>query len=82
MVNSRMTNYIIPTSADVPMIIGEFIEHPNNIGAFGSKGVGELPMDGPAAAVASALAQATGTDITWIPVLPEHLMSARSEASA
>ncbi len=45
--NNQMTNYIMPTSADLPPIHVSFEEVPSPHGAFGAKGIGELPMDGP-----------------------------------
>ncbi len=74
MQNTRVTNYIIPTSADGPDMVVEFVEHHNPIGAFGSKGVGELPMDGPPAAIANAVAHATGQNIVSIPIRPEDIL--------
>ena len=47
MVNAQMTNYIIPTAADVPPIRVAFAEVPYAGGPGGAKGIGELPMDGP-----------------------------------
>lgn len=74
MVNAQMTNYIIPTSDDVPPIRVAFLETPYPHGALGAKGLGELPMDGPAPAIANAVAAATKSDPTVIPLTPEHLM--------
>lgn len=74
MVNTHMTNYIIPTTMDAPAIHVDFIENPYEHGGFGSKGVGELPMDGPAPAVLNAVAMATGKPITRIPIQPESLL--------
>ncbi|MDA2914746.1 molybdopterin-dependent oxidoreductase, partial [Acidobacteriia bacterium AH_259_A11_L15] len=51
MVNSQMTNYIMPTSVDVPPIRVYFEEIPYAYGPGGAKGIGELPMDGTAPAV-------------------------------
>ncbi|MFQ5696544.1 MAG: xanthine dehydrogenase family protein molybdopterin-binding subunit, partial [Terriglobia bacterium] len=48
MVNNQMTNYIIPTAADVPPIRVFFQEAPCAHGPAGAKGIGELPMDGTA----------------------------------
>ncbi|HXI93808.1 MAG TPA: hypothetical protein VNO24_27810, partial [Blastocatellia bacterium] len=45
-------------------------------GPFGAKGVGELPMDGGAPAIAAAVFNATGAFITEIPITPERLMAA------
>jgi CO/xanthine dehydrogenase Mo-binding subunit len=74
MENNQLTNYIIPTSFDVPPIDVEFLEVPYAHGAQGAKGIGELPMDGPAPAVLSAVASATGVQAHSIPLTPERLM--------
>ncbi len=76
MVNNQMTNYIIPTSMDVPRIRVFFEEIPYAYGPAGAKGIGELPLDGTAPAIASAIEHATGARITRIPVTPEVLMEA------
>lgn len=75
-VNNRMTNYIIPTSLDAPDIETILIEKEYPHGPFGAKGVGELPMDGTAPAIAAAVFNATGAMITEIPVTPERLLGA------
>ncbi len=76
MVNAQMTNYIMPTSADLPRIRVFFEENPYPHGPRGAKGIGELPMDGPAPAIANAIEQATGARIRRIPITPEVLMEA------
>ena len=81
MANAQMTNYIIPTSMDLPPIRVEFEERPYAHGPGGAKGIGELPMDGPAPAIANAVAHATGVDVTRVPILPEALMSVLERAS-
>jgi CO/xanthine dehydrogenase Mo-binding subunit len=68
-----MTNYIMPTSADVPHIHVSFEEIPSPHGAFGAKGIGELPMDGPAPAILNAIEDATDIVFTEIPLLPEDI---------
>jgi CO/xanthine dehydrogenase Mo-binding subunit len=73
MANGQLTNYVIPTSEDVPPIRVLFFENPFPHGAQGAKGIGELPIDGPAPAVANAVARATGADLLEIPVTPERL---------
>jgi CO/xanthine dehydrogenase Mo-binding subunit len=73
MMNNQMTNYIMPTSMDLPEIKVSFAETPSIHGAFGAKGIGELPMDGPAPAILNAIEQATGISFTSIPLLPEDL---------
>ncbi len=74
MANNQMTNYIIPTSMDVPRIRVHFEEVPYAYGPAGAKGLGELPMDGTAPAIANAIENATGISVDQIPVLPEHLL--------
>ena len=73
MKNNQMTNYIMPTSQDLPPIRVYFEEVPFEHGAFGAKGIGELPMDGPAPAILNAIAHATGQDFNAIPLLPEDI---------
>ena len=80
MQNSQMTNYIIPTSADVPPIRVFFEELGNPHGAFGAKGIGELPMDGPAPAVANALEDALGVPFNSVPVMSEDIFEAVNAA--
>jgi CO/xanthine dehydrogenase Mo-binding subunit len=75
-VNGQMTNYIMPTSMDVPPIRVFFEEIPYAYGPAGAKGIGELPMDGAAPAIVNAIEHATGASITRIPVTPEVLMEA------
>lgn len=82
MANGQMTNYIMPTSADVPPIRVEFIEveNPRLRGPGGAKGIGELPLDGTAPAILNAVAQATGLRLNQIPLLPEDLLAAYARA--
>jgi CO/xanthine dehydrogenase Mo-binding subunit len=81
MQNGQMTNYIMPTSADLPPIRVYFEEGGNAQGAFGAKGIGELPMDGPAPAIINAVANALGMPFNSIPLLPEGIFEAVSQAS-
>jgi CO/xanthine dehydrogenase Mo-binding subunit len=71
--NNQMTNYIMPTSADLPPIHVYFEETPSIHGPQGAKGIGELPMDGPAPAILNAIEHATGIAFTEIPLLPEDI---------
>jgi CO/xanthine dehydrogenase Mo-binding subunit len=82
MLNAQMTNYIMPTSMDVPPIRVFFEETPYPRGPAGAKGIGELPLDGTAPAVANAIAHATGADITRVPVTPEALLELLEAAHA
>src|SRR3989442_13718227 len=75
MINNQLTNYLIPTSDDVPPIHVAFLENPYPPGAQGPKGLGELPIDVPAPAVLNAVAAATGADPRAVPLTPERLMA-------
>jgi CO/xanthine dehydrogenase Mo-binding subunit len=75
-----MTNYIMPTSADLPPIRVHFFENPYAGGPAGAKGIGELPMDGPAPAILNAIEHATGVSLTHVPLTPEALMDALDAA--
>jgi CO/xanthine dehydrogenase Mo-binding subunit len=80
MQNGQMTNYIMPTSADLPPIRVFFEEMGNVHGAYGAKGIGELPMDGPAPAIVNAIqdaiGDAIGTVFDSVPLLPEDIFEA------
>jgi CO/xanthine dehydrogenase Mo-binding subunit len=78
MANAQLTDYCIPTAADVPPIRVAFLETPYPFGAQGAIGLGELPLDGPAPAIVNAVADALGIKPTAIPVTPETLFAARN----
>lgn len=72
--NPRMTNYIIPTSLDAPAFHTTLVEVPYPPGpGGGAKGIGELPMDGGAPAIAAAVQDAIGIAMYDLPLTPERL---------
>ncbi len=75
MANSQLTNYVIPTTLDMPELDVVMMENPYPGGPFGAKGLGELPMDGPAPAVVNAL-RGLGLDVREIPATPELISTA------
>jgi CO/xanthine dehydrogenase Mo-binding subunit len=75
MANNQMTNYIMPTAADIPPIRVVFEEMPYAYGPAGAKGIGELPMDGPAPAIANAIESALGVPVDQVPLMPEAIMN-------
>jgi CO/xanthine dehydrogenase Mo-binding subunit len=81
MANAQLTNYIIPTTLDTPKMDVVILENPYTHGPFGAKGVGEMPIDGPAPAVINALRRA-GYDVRQIPATPERIMAAPAVAVA
>jgi len=80
MANNRMTNYIMPTSVDIPEIKVYFHELPSKYGPQGAKGIGELPLDGTAPAIMNAVDNAIADiakdkkPLNEIPFLPEDVM--------
>ena len=76
MANAQLTNYIIPTPLDAAPMTVVMLERPYAYGPFGAKGVGEMPIDGPAPAVINALRHC-GYDVRSIPATPEKIMTCR-----
>ena len=74
--NATMTNCIVPTFADCPELETITVEVPYPFGPSGAKGVGEIPMDGPAAAVANAVENALGVPFDALPISPESISRA------
>ncbi|MFI5178749.1 MAG: xanthine dehydrogenase family protein molybdopterin-binding subunit, partial [Vicinamibacterales bacterium] len=81
MANAQLTNYTIPTTLDTPPMRIAILENPYPHGPFGAKGVGEMPIDGPAPAVVNALRHA-GFDLREIPATPEKIMKASTAVAA
>jgi len=79
MINNQMTNYIMPTAQDLPQMAVHFAEDHKDYGPNGAKGIGELPIDGPAPAILNAIENASGMAMNFIPMLPEDLMVAMEE---
>lgn len=77
MSNAQMTNYLAPTTLDTPPIDVAILESPYANGPHGAKGVGEMPIDGPAPAIVNAIRH-LGLDVRAIPATPERLLSAMS----
>jgi CO/xanthine dehydrogenase Mo-binding subunit len=77
--NANLTDYKMPTSLDVPPIESILIECPSQEGPHGAKGVGEPPCIAPPATVANAIAAATGTWITSLPITAEKILLARRQ---
>ena len=75
MANAQLTNYIIPTTLDTPRLDVVMLENPYAGGPFGAKGLGELPIDGPAPAVVNAIRH-LGIDVRDIPATPEMVREA------
>ena len=74
MCNSQLANYIIPTASDLPPIRVHFEQQPSSHGPGGAKGIGELPMNGPAPAIINAICSALRITVNSVPLTPERLM--------
>ncbi|MFQ5689445.1 MAG: xanthine dehydrogenase family protein molybdopterin-binding subunit [Gemmatimonadota bacterium] len=72
--NFQLANYLIATSGDLPPLRVEFMENPYAYGARGAKGLGEMPINGPAPAVLNAVADALDVEPRRVPLTPERLM--------
>jgi CO/xanthine dehydrogenase Mo-binding subunit len=77
MANAQLTNYIIPTTRDTPEYDIVMLENRYEGGPFGAKGLGELPMDGPAPAVVNAIRH-FGLDLRQVPATPEIIAACAS----
>ena len=73
--------YRMPTNADVPEIVCEFVDKPDeHLTSLGSKGLGEPPIVPIAAAIANAIRDATGADVHELPISREELLRALEAA--
>jgi CO/xanthine dehydrogenase Mo-binding subunit len=75
MANAQLTNYLVPTTLDTPEMDIAILENPYEYGPSGAKGVGEMPIDGPAPAIVNAI-RSLGIDIRSIPAIPERILAA------
>lgn len=69
--NPTLLDYRIPTALDLPMLDTVIIEVPASDGPYGVRGVGEVPIIPPPAALASAISQAVGVRLNKLPMTPE-----------
>ncbi|MEO8431869.1 MAG: xanthine dehydrogenase family protein molybdopterin-binding subunit [Acidobacteriota bacterium] len=75
MANAQMTNYLVPTTRDTPPIDVILLENAYPHGPHGAKGIGEMPIDGPAPAIVNAIRH-MGIDLREIPATPERILEA------
>jgi len=76
MENAGFLDYRVPVASDLPMIDAILVEVANPRHPFGAKGVGEVPIVPPLAAVANAVAAATGRRIPDLPLSPPRILAA------
>src|SRR6202163_2175688 len=74
--NPGFLDYRMPVASDLPMIDTVMVEVPNPRHPFGARGVGEVPLVPPMAAVANAIFDATGVRLRALPMSPPKLRAA------
>jgi CO/xanthine dehydrogenase Mo-binding subunit len=72
--NASFTDYLIPTTLDMPPVVSDLVEDPEPDAPYGAKGVGEPPTVVSTAAVVAALRAATGRELTRVPVRPDDVV--------
>lgn len=76
--SSDLTTYIVPTAADIPALETIAVPLADPSGPYGLKGAGEIGIDGPAPAVANAVADACGRRLFRFPMTAERILMALS----
>lgn len=71
--NRTLLDYRMPTAMDLPMLALDIVEVPAPDGPYGARGVAELPLNAPAAAIANAIYRAAGVRLTRLPMTPEEV---------
>jgi CO/xanthine dehydrogenase Mo-binding subunit len=71
--NASFTDYLIPTTLDMPPVVSELVEEPEPDAPYGVKGVGEPPTVVSTPAILSALRAATGRELNRVPVKPDDI---------
>jgi CO/xanthine dehydrogenase Mo-binding subunit len=75
MANASLLDYRMPVANDLPMIDTVLVEVPNPGHPFGVRGVGEVPIVPPLAAIANAIYDAVGVRISTLPATPERILA-------
>jgi CO/xanthine dehydrogenase Mo-binding subunit len=78
--NPGFLDYRVPVASDLPMIEAVMVEVPNPRHPFGARGVGEVPIVPPMAAVANAISDAVGMRMRDLPISPPKLRAALDES--
>jgi CO/xanthine dehydrogenase Mo-binding subunit len=72
--NASFTDYLIPTFLDMPPVVSELVEEPEPEAPYGVKGVGEPPTVVSTAAIVAALRDASGRELSRVPVRPDDIV--------
>jgi putative selenate reductase molybdopterin-binding subunit len=73
-INTDFYDYHIYTAIDMPEIVAKFVKSHEPTGPYGAKAVAEIPINGPAPAVANAIFNAVGVRIRECPITPENVL--------
>ena len=79
MINNSFFQYKIPTRLDVGTIRVDFIPSYEDNGPFGAKSIGEVVINTPSPAIASAVRHATGFQVRTLPITPEKVLFKKDE---
>ena len=80
--SATLMDYALPKVEDMPAVDPVLVAVPSDWGPFGAKGVGEPPVIGAAAAIANAIADATGHRFTELPMTSDAVAKALREKSS
>ena len=72
--NASFTDYLLPTTLDMPPVVTVLIEHPHPDAPYGAKGVGEPPTISSTPAIVAAIRAATGRELNRVPVRPDDIV--------
>ncbi|HKC90182.1 MAG TPA: molybdopterin cofactor-binding domain-containing protein, partial [Candidatus Limnocylindria bacterium] len=72
--NASFTDYLLPTTLDMPPVVAVLIEHPHPDAPYGAKGVGEPPTISSTPAIVAAIRAATGKELNRVPVSPDDVV--------
>jgi CO/xanthine dehydrogenase Mo-binding subunit len=72
--NASFTDYLLPTTLDMPPVVVDLIEHPHPDAPYGAKGVGEPPTISSTPAIVAAIRAATGRELNRVPVRPDDIV--------
>ena len=79
LVTPSFSEYLIPTSMDMPRVESIILESRSGVGPFGAKGIGEPALTPVAPAIANAVADAIGVRVPDLPITPEKIVKALAE---
>jgi hypothetical protein len=71
--NASFTDYLIPTTLDMPEVVTDIVEDPEPDVPYGAKGIGEMSTIVSTAAIVAAIRSATGRMLNRAPVRPEQV---------